>query len=72
MPIFNIVIPCVSILNEISSVMKAKKLMILVFSVIAVFSFSSCNDNDRRNEDEQMRNDSIRMAEENQIGRAHV
>lgn len=47
--------------------MKSTKLNLVIFSAIAVFSFSSCNDNDKRGENDQMLNDSIRMAEENRL-----
>lgn len=34
---------------------------------MAIVSFSSCNDNDRKADNDQMLNDSIRMAEENRL-----
>ena len=47
--------------------MKSAKLNLVIFSAMAVFSFSSCNDNDKRGENDQMLNDSIQMAEENRL-----
>lgn len=47
--------------------MKSTKFYLVLLSVMTAFSFASCNDNDRRGENDQMRNDSIRMAEENRL-----
>ena len=47
--------------------MKSTRFVIGLFSVMAMVSFSSCNDNDRKADNDQMLNDSIRMAEENRL-----
>ncbi len=47
--------------------MKSTRLFIVIFSAMALFSFSSCNDNDRKAENDQMLNDSIRLAEESRL-----
>jgi len=47
--------------------MKSTRFVIGLFSAMAMVSFSSCNDNDRKADNDQMLNDSIRMAEENRL-----
>ena len=47
--------------------MKFTRLNIVVFSAFALISLSSCNDNDRKADNDQMLNDSIKMAEENRM-----
>lgn len=47
--------------------MKSTRFVIGLFSAMAIVSFSSCNDNDRKADNDQMLNDSIRMAEENRL-----
>lgn len=47
--------------------MKIKRLNIFIFSALAMISFSSCNDSDRKADNDQMLNDSIQMAEENRL-----
>ena len=47
--------------------MKFSRFIIVIFSATALLSFSSCNDNDRKAENDQMLNDSIRMAEESRM-----
>lgn len=47
--------------------MKTTKMILGVFSVSALLILSACNDNNRRNDADQMLNDSIEMAEENRL-----
>jgi len=47
--------------------MKPTKLFLVTLSAIAAFSFSSCQDNNKRSENDLRMNDSIRMAEENRL-----
>lgn len=47
--------------------MKTTKMILGVFSAMAMILLSACNDNNRKNDTDQMLNDSIQMAEENRL-----
>lgn len=52
--------------------MKTTKNLIMLLSAIGIFALTSCNNNERRDSNNQMGSDSIRMAEENRMNQERM